>query len=102
MTTDTENSSEENLPTIQKVISILWPSFVMAAFATIFFFTVFSPSELALIKGWTDVSNLAGYTIGFFLFWLLTALSCALTCFFRKPCTPKYYKNTDELDDAEE
>jgi len=100
--TDIQNSSEQNLPTAQKIISILWPSFVMAAFATIFFFTIFDPEELALVKGWTELSRMAGYSIGFFLFWLLTSISCALTCFFRKPCTPKYYNNIDDLDDAEE
>ena len=32
------------------------------------------------------LDRLEAYSIGFFLFWLLTSTSCALTCYFRKPC----------------
>ena len=32
------------------------------------------------------ISLMGAYTIGFFLFWLLTASSCLLTCYFQRPC----------------
>jgi len=33
-----------------------------------------------------ELSRMAGYTGGFFGFWFLTSISCALTCYFRRPC----------------
>jgi len=71
---------------MQRIISILWPSFLTAGVATIFFFTAFDPQLIVAISGYGDISRLAGYSTGFFLFWLLTASSCMLTCFFQRPC----------------
>lgn len=74
------------IPKIQQVISILWPSFLTAGVATILFFVVFDPQLIVAVSGYGEISRLGGYTIGFFLFWMLTSASCALTCYFRKPC----------------
>ncbi|MEJ2061196.1 MAG: hypothetical protein P8Y64_12050 [Gammaproteobacteria bacterium] len=79
------SSTEQGIPTIQRVISVFWPSFLTAGIATILFFTAFDPDALAAAAGYPPISRLAGYSIGFFAFWLLTATSCALTCYFRKP-----------------
>lgn len=76
----------DEIPTSQSIISVLWPSFLSAAAATVVFFTLFDPQELAIIIGLPELSRLAGYTGGFFAFWLLTAISSALTCYFRRPC----------------
>ena len=73
----------------QRLISILWPSFLTAGVATILFFTAFDPAELMLVSGYGEISRIGGYTIGFFLFWLLTSSSCALTCYFQRPCNEK-------------
>ena len=73
----------------QRLISILWPSFLTAGVATILFFTAFDPEELMLVSGYGEISRIGGYTIGFFLFWLLTSSSCALTCYFQRPCNEK-------------
>jgi hypothetical protein len=73
----------------QRLISILWPSFLTAGVATILFFTAFDPAELMLVSGYGEISRIGGYTIGFFLFWLLTSSSCALTCYFERPCNEK-------------
>lgn len=78
--------SQQNIPTIQKVIAVLWPSFLTAGAATILFFTAFDPQLLMAVGGYEQVSRLGGYTIGFFLFWLLTASTCVLTCYFQRPC----------------
>ena len=59
-------SSEQNIPTIQKVIAILWPSFLTAGIATILFFTAFDPQLLMAVGGYEPVSRIGGYTIGFF------------------------------------
>lgn len=73
-------------PKIQRVIAILWPSFLMAGAATILFFTAFDPQALLMDTRFADLSRLGAYTIGFFLFWALTSASCLLTCYFQRPC----------------
>lgn len=80
---------KDQLPAVQRMVSVLWPSFLTAGVATIIFFTLFDPVQLSLLAGGPDISRIAGYTFGFFCFWLLTATSCALTCYFRRPCPPR-------------
>ena len=84
--TQASSSSENQIPPIQNFVSILWPSFLVASLTTILFFTLFDPIQLGLISGYADITRLAGYTIGFFAFWFLSAISSALTCYFRRPC----------------
>lgn len=74
------------IPLIQRVIAILWPSFLTSGIATILFFTTFDPQHLLLDTRFAEMSRLGAYTIGFFLFWLLTTITSALTCYFRQPC----------------
>lgn len=59
-------TQQQNIPTIQKVISVLWPSFLTAGIATILFFTAFDPQLMMALGGFEQVSRLGGYTIGFF------------------------------------
>ncbi|MFZ5622289.1 MAG: hypothetical protein ACOY5W_14830 [Pseudomonadota bacterium] len=75
-----------DIPLIQRVIAILWPSFLTSGVATILFFTAFDPQHLLLETRFAEISRLGAYTIGFFLFWLLTTLTSALTCYFQQPC----------------
>lgn len=70
----------------QQIIAVLWPSFLTAGLATALFFTAFDPQELLSDTRFADVSRLGAYSVGFFLFWLLTASSCILTCYFSRPC----------------
>lgn len=78
---------QSDIPTTQRIIAVLWPSFLTAGIATILFFTTFNPEEISLCMGsQKPISNIGAYTIGFFLFWLLTSSTCALTCYFQKPC----------------
>jgi hypothetical protein len=74
------------IPKVQKVIAILWPGFLVAGIATVVFFTLFDPAEIAACKGGVEISRLGAYTMGFFLFWLITSLSSLLTCYFQRPC----------------
>ena len=86
--------TENEIPQVQNIISIFWPSFLVASLSTILFFTFFDPTQLGLISGYPEVSRLAGYTIGFVIFWFFNAISSSLTCYFRRPChCPK--KNDD-------
>lgn len=61
----------------------------MAGMATVLFFTAFDPRDFLMTTRFADVSRLGAYTVGFFLFWALTAGACSLTCYFQKPCEPK-------------
>lgn len=76
---------QARLPVVQQIVSVMWPSFIVAGLATIIFFTVFDPIALAELAGVPELTRTGGYTIGFFAFWLLTSISCALTCYFRRP-----------------
>ncbi|MBD3671562.1 MAG: hypothetical protein HUJ29_12405 [Gammaproteobacteria bacterium] len=76
----------DDIPRIQRMIAVLWPSFIMAGVATILFFTAFDPRDFLITTRFAELSRLGAYSIGFFLFWLLTASSCLLTCYFQRPC----------------
>jgi len=69
------------------LIAILWPSFLVAGVATGLFFSALDPlmitRELNL-----PASRTAAYSIGFFGFWSLGALSSAATLYFRNSPTP--------------
>jgi hypothetical protein len=66
------------------LIWILWPSFLVAGAAEALFFTVFDPTELTFFGEVVNVSRIATYSIGFFLFWAFAASSSALTCFLQR------------------
>lgn len=77
---------QDTPPKILQFIAILWPSFLTAGLATVLFFTVFDPEIILLDTVFANASRLGAYTAGFFSFWILTASSCTLTCYFQKPC----------------
>jgi len=83
------NNNEKEIPTIQKVVAVLWPSFLTAGVATTLFFAYFDPQLLMQVSGYGEITRMAGYTIGFFLFWLLTSITCVMTCYFQRPCDKK-------------
>ena len=65
---------------LQNLVAILWPSFLAAAVATGVFFSHVDPTDLDDIT--TPIANfsrLGGYTIGFFFFWAIAAISSALS-----------------------
>ena len=68
-----------------RVAAVLWISFLMAGAATGAFFSAIDPMELKYCVTFPEVSRTAAYSIGFFLFWLLTASSSLLAVFFVYP-----------------
>lgn len=87
MTQSQPRRRRTDTPPVQRAVAVLWPSFLMAGVASVVFFTAFDPQSLALSMGLGEpVSRLGAYTVGFFLFWLLTLSSSALTCYFQRPC----------------
>jgi len=84
-TTTSSKTSAKGIPLIQGIITVVWPSFLAATAATIVFFSLFDPTDLSSLLGFPELSHLAGYTGGFFAFWLLTSISSSLTNYFRPP-----------------
>ncbi|MBI5462812.1 MAG: hypothetical protein HY941_11570 [Gammaproteobacteria bacterium] len=82
----------QEIPLIQRFIAILWPSFLTSGVATILFFTAFDPQQLLMYTDFAEMSRLGAYTVGFFLFWILTTVTSALTCYFRQPCDEANHK----------
>ncbi len=70
---------------LRRIGAITWPSFFAAGVATMVFFAIVDPLELAAITWPTmDVSRPLGYTIGFFLFWSCTFSASAFTALLLK------------------
>ena len=50
----------------------VWVSFLMAAVATMLFFATFDPVEIAAMATFPiELDRMAGYSLGFLLFWVL-------------------------------
>lgn len=82
MITDTlsANGPAPRLPIVQRAGAIVWPSFFTACVMTTVFFALVDPVELKHISALkVDISREAGYTIGFFMFWLASASSSLFT-----------------------
>jgi len=76
------------MPVPQRFGAVLWLSFLMATAATGVFFSILDPDDLRYCVPFPEVSRMAAYTIGFFLFWLLTAVSGVLAVTFTYPPPP--------------
>jgi len=65
---------------------VLWPSFLAGAAATMFFFAVFDPVALGegTVLAGLLASHNAGYALGFFFFWLVAAVSSALSIYLAR------------------
>ncbi len=60
---------------------IAWVSFLFAGVATMLFFATFDPQDLAAIATYPmEWSDMAIYTLGFFLFWIFGFCCSTLTC----------------------
>jgi hypothetical protein len=80
------NKPGTEISLFQSVIAVLWPSFLTAGVATIILFTVFDPVDVSSCMGGPEITRLGAYSIGFFMFWLLTSSSCLLALYFKRPC----------------
>ena len=72
----------QRIPKTHTCIAVLWPSFLVAIAATGLFFSAFDPVDLFPFGADTGISRLGVYTIGFFSFWLITAVSGIGTLYF--------------------
>jgi hypothetical protein len=72
-------------PLVQRVINILWPSFLTAGVANILLFTWIDPEQVVMcLYDAPVVSRMEAYSLGFFALWILTAVASALTCYFNR------------------
>ena len=67
-----------------KLFLVFWPSFLIAGIAEIVFFTIIDPQELYLFGQPVNFSSVATYSIGFFAFWAICAMSSYSTYFFQR------------------
>ena len=74
--------TEKQVPRMQKCIAVLWPSFLVAIVVTGLFFSAFDPDDLYPFGEQAEISRLGMYSIGFLVFWLITAISAIGTLYF--------------------
>ena len=71
---------DETIFSIRRLLmSVLWPSFIMASVSIGVLFSLIEPESLTLHGEGVELSNTMIYSIAFFIFWLLGALSSGLT-----------------------
>ncbi|WP_084738891.1 MULTISPECIES: hypothetical protein [Stenotrophomonas] len=74
--------------------AVLWPSFIAAGLASAVFFAFVDPLRLREISfPGHAVSRELGYTLGFFMFWAVTAMASAVTGYLLRPLS----RDDDEL-----
>ncbi|KAF1016318.1 MAG: hypothetical protein GAK31_01809 [Stenotrophomonas maltophilia] len=82
-------SSGRRLRLLQHWGAILWPSFIAAALASAVFFACVDPLRLHAISfPQHAISRELGYSVGFFMFWAVTALSSGVTGYLLHPPPP--------------
>ncbi len=86
MTRDPLETGMRRRQQLQQWGVVLWPSFVAAGLASIVFFAFVDPLRLAAISfpGHT-ISRELGYTVGFFMFWMVTATASTMTWYLLRP-----------------
>ncbi len=81
LTTDTQTTSK----LAQRIMWIVWPSFLMAGVLEILVFAMVDPQDLHWFGQAVQLSRQGIYTVAFFAFWLVTILSSALTALLAIP-----------------
>ena len=61
------------------LMSVLWPSFIMACVSSLVFYTLANTEALSFQAISLEISMGYLYSIAFFIFWLLGAMTSALT-----------------------
>lgn len=80
-------SPQSKLPKVQRIVAVLWPSFLIAGLGTILIFTFFDPMAVNTSEDSLISSRLGTYSLGFLTLWALTTLSSLLTLYFNRPTT---------------
>lgn len=67
-----------------RLLWVLWPSFLVAAAAELVVFAVIDPADLHVFGVPVEAGRMPIYTIGFFFFWGICAAAAALTVFLQR------------------
>jgi hypothetical protein len=68
----------------QRILWVLWPSFLVAAVAELIFFAVVDPNDLSVFGVPLEAARMPVYSAGFFFFWAMTSAASALTVFLQR------------------
>lgn len=63
----------------RRLMVVVWPAFLTAGVLEMLVFAFVDPSDVTFFGRPVDVSRAGVYTLAFFAFWIVTALSGALT-----------------------
>ncbi|MEA3410253.1 MAG: hypothetical protein U9R74_01785 [Pseudomonadota bacterium] len=80
-------NGESTIPLIQRIVAVLWPSFLTAGLTTIIVFTLYDPQIVFSCVGGPEIARLGAYTVGFFFFWAINAVACVMSMYFCRPCS---------------
>jgi uncharacterized membrane protein YcfT len=69
----------------QRLMWIVWPAFLLAGVLEILVFGMVDPNDLHWFGMSLDLPRQAIYTLGFFVFWLITAASSGITVLLALP-----------------
>lgn len=69
---------------VQRLLWVLWPSFLVAAVAELLVFAIVDPADLRIFGVPVEAGRMPIYTLGFFFFWALGAAAAALTVFLER------------------
>jgi hypothetical protein len=71
---------DETIFSIRRLLmTTLWPSFIMACVSSVLLFSLIDPEAFILHGNNVELSNAFIYSIAFFVFWLLGAITSGLT-----------------------
>ena len=63
----------------KRLLSILWPAFLVAGILEILIFAMVDPQDLQWFGQPVTLSRAGVYTVAFFVFWSVVAISSAMT-----------------------
>ncbi len=69
----------------QRLMWVVWPAFLLAGVLEILVFGMVDPQDLHWFGMSLNLPRQAVYTLGFFAFWLITAVSSGLSVLLAQP-----------------
>jgi hypothetical protein len=73
-----------NTELANRILWVLWPSFLVAAVAELIIFSMIDPVDLHVFNVPIEAERMPVYTVGFFFLWAITACASALTVFLQR------------------
>jgi hypothetical protein len=67
-----------------KLMRVMWPAFLAACALELVVFAVVDPHDLQWFSRPLPLSRQGVYTVSFFVFWIISAIACALTAVLGK------------------